>query len=101
MPLFSQYKVQEREGTEVPVLKRNHPYYAQIQGHMAIGERMWCDFVVYTLEGIPLERVGFDKLYWETMLLAKLDEFWHICVAPEIIQPVTHLGLPLRDMRKE
>ena len=68
-------QVQERQGTEVPVLKRNHPYYAQTQGHMAIGERMWCDFVVYTLKGISIERVGFDKLYWETMLLPKLDEF--------------------------
>ena len=94
-------QVQGEGGTHVPVLKRNHPYYAQVQGHMAIGERMWCDFVVYTLQGISVQRIAFDKLYWETMLLPKLDAFWHKCVAPEIIQPVTHLGLPLRDLRKE
>jgi hypothetical protein len=29
-------------------LKQNHRYYAQVQGQMAIGERPWCDFVVYT-----------------------------------------------------
>jgi hypothetical protein len=29
-------------------LKPNHPYYAQVQGQMAIGGRKWCDFVVYT-----------------------------------------------------
>ena len=29
-------------------LKRNHPYYSQIQGQLAITGRKWCDFVIYT-----------------------------------------------------
>ena len=88
-------------GMERPTLKLNHPYYAQIQGQMAIGGRKWCDFVVYTLKGISVERIPFDLSYWEKILLPKLEEFWYKCVAPEIIQPVYHRGLPLRDMRKE
>ena len=30
-------------------LKETHQYFAQVQGQMAIGEHMWCDFVVYKL----------------------------------------------------
>ena len=93
--------LQEEGGKAIPILKRNHPYFAQIQGQMAIGERKWCDFVVYTLQGVSVERIHFDALYWQAELLPKLEQFWHKCIAPEIIQPVNHLGLPLRDLRKE
>ena len=86
---------------EIPTLKLTHPYYARIQGQMAVGGRNWCDFVIYTTQGISVERIYFDCSYWQTKLLPKLEELWHKCVAPEIVQPVHHLGLPLRDMRKE
>lgn len=33
-------------------LKRTHPYFAQVQGQMAITERHWCDFIVYTEKGL-------------------------------------------------
>ena len=93
--------VQKRGDVDVPILKLNHPYYAQVLGQMAIGGRKWCDFVIFTLRGISVERIYFDPVYWQTNLLPKLQDFWHKCVAPEIIQPVHHLGLPLRDMRLE
>ena len=35
-------------------LKETHQYYAQIQGQMALGERSWCDFVLFTLKGIAV-----------------------------------------------
>ena len=28
-------------------LRQSHKYYAQVQGQMAIGGRMWCDFVIF------------------------------------------------------
>ena len=28
-------------------LRRTHPYFAQVQGQMAVGKRPWCDFVIY------------------------------------------------------
>ena len=85
----------------VPVLKLNHPHYSQAQGQMAISERSWCDFLLYTPKGISVQRIPFDPSYWEGELLPKLEEFWHKCVAPKIVQPVHHIGLPIRDMRKE
>ena len=30
------------------ILKRSHPYFAQVQHHMAVVDRPWCDFVAYT-----------------------------------------------------
>ena len=61
--------------TSTPTLKRSHSYYCQIQGQMAIGERPWCDFVVYTKKGIHVERVGFDETFWKDELLPKLRHF--------------------------
>ena len=39
---------------------------------MAIGGRIWCDFVVYTTKNISVQRIDFDYLYWEQQLLPKL-----------------------------
>ena len=36
------------DGKPQPVLRSLHPYYSQVQGQMAVGDRPWCDFVVYT-----------------------------------------------------
>ena len=82
-------------------LKRNHVYYSQIQGQMAIGERKWCDFVAYTNKGIAIERIPFNDTFWESELLPKLTDFYILCVAPEIVCPQHPLGLPVRDLRHE
>ena len=81
------------------VLRTNHQYYAQVQGQMAIGERPWCDFVVYTPKGINIQRIHFDKNYWESNLLPKLVAFYDNCLAPEIVSPVHALGLPIRNLQ--
>ena len=64
------------------VLKRNHPYFSQVQGQMAVGERPWCDFVIYTTEGLSAYRVLFDSEFWENTSLPKLISFYDNCVAP-------------------
>ena len=47
-----------------PRLKRNHEYFYQVQGQMAISGISWCDFVVFTYKGIFVERVLFSKDFW-------------------------------------
>ena len=90
--------LQEEEGMEIPILKINHPYYDQIQGQMAIGGCMWCDFLIYTSQGVPVEHVHFNSSYWQTKLL---PSFWHKCIAPEIIQPVNHFRTsPMRHEKR-
>lgn len=66
-----------------------------------MGERPWCDFVIYTTMGLSVERIKFDKDYWTNTLLPKLVVFYDCCVAPEIVSPVHTLGLPLRDLSKQ
>ena len=81
-------------------LKETHHYYAQVQGQMGIGERPWCDFVVYTKKGLSVQRISFDRTFWLDKLLPKLVSFYDNCVAPEIVSPLHCLGLPLRNLCK-
>ena len=74
---------------EFPKLRRTHPYYSQVQGQMAIGGRMWCDFVIYTENGISIKRISFDQTVRERELFPKLVCFWERCLAPEIVQLCT------------
>ena len=88
------------DGTTQLFLRTNHIYYAQVQGQMAVGNRPWCDFVIYTSKGISVQRIQFDKVYWEKTLLPKLTEFYDNCLGPEIVSPVHVLGLPIRNLSK-
>lgn len=80
-------------------LKRNHSYYSQIQGQLAITERKWCDFVIFTNKGISIERIQFDHAFWEDKLLPKLTNFYDNCLCPSIVSPVHLLGLKVHDLR--
>lgn len=78
-------------------LKEKHSYFAQIQGQMAIGERPWCDFVIYTQKGINVQRISFNQDYWKENL-TKLVSFYDTCIAPEIVCPRSYVGLPVRKI---
>ena len=80
-------------------LKESHQYYAQVQGQMAIGERAWCDFVVYTQKGLSVQHIYFNKIFWENAF-TKLKLFYDNCVVPEIVSPMHAVGLPIRDLSK-
>ena len=58
-------------------LKRKSEYYFQIQGQMAVTERMHCDFFVFSFAGNAKIRLDFDENFWSDVLhhfkwLAKL-----------------------------
>ena len=40
--------IQKEGRLDISTLKLNHPYYAQVQGQMAVGKCKWCNFVIYT-----------------------------------------------------
>lgn len=50
-----------------PKLKRNHPYYYQVQGQLAVTRANWCDFVIYTCMGMNIERIEFASQFWSTV----------------------------------
>ena len=89
----------QSDGTQVIKLRRNHPYYAQVQGQMAVGDRPWCDFIIYTTS-ISIERIYFDLDYWLHTLLPKLEDFFDNCLGPEIVSPLHTLGIPIRNLTK-
>lgn len=64
-------------------LKDKHSYYYQVQGQMALTGYEWCDFVVWTLRGISVQRIHFDKTLWE-MMCTKLISFYRNVIIPEI-----------------
>ena len=65
-------------------LPREHPYFAQVQGEMAIIGVEWCDFVVCSGGDIVVERILADFQYW-TELSDILDTFCVQYVVPEIL----------------
>ena len=65
-------------------LKSNHSYYAQVQGQMAITQKKWCDFFVYTAHGYYLERILFNEAYW-LELCENLDFFWINFLSEELV----------------
>ena len=78
-------------------LKENHSYYAQIQGQMTLGERPWCDFVIYMHKDISIQRITFNQSYWDDSL-TKLVSFYDNCIAPECVSPCHSVGLPVRKL---
>ena len=88
------------DGSKYVKLKRKHSHFSQMQGQMGSGDRQWCDFVVFTLKGISMERVALDQNFWREILLPKLTMFYKNCVAPEIVSPLHAIGLPIRDLSK-
>ena len=79
-----------------PQLERKHKYYSQVQGQLAIGGRQWCDFVVYTSQGISIECIPFNKSFCDTELLPKL---FNSCEGPEIVDSMQERGMPMHDLR--
>ena len=53
----------------------------QAQGLMAITNRDWMDFYVWTINGSSLFRVYRDEEYWEVLKMA-LSDFWFKDVLP-------------------
>ena len=72
-------------------LRRNHRYFAQIQGQMAVGKRPWCDFVIYTTHGLGMQRIPFDQKYWEKILLLNLQPFIKIVLLLRLLVPFMYL----------
>ncbi|XP_069110245.1 uncharacterized protein [Argopecten irradians] len=80
------------------MLKRTHNYYYQVQGQMALSQKQWCDFVIWTCTGkISVERIPFDKDFWEDVV-KKLNIFYKNAVIPELYSRRVQRGKQLFDV---
>ncbi|XP_070202256.1 uncharacterized protein [Littorina saxatilis] len=75
-------------------LKENHNYFFQVQGQMGVSGKLWCDFVIWTLKGMSVERIPFQPDVWVTMK-SQLKSFYVNAVVPELFTNRVKRGLPL------
>ena len=70
----------------VPVLKKDHPngYYTQIQMAMGLSQITFCDFIVYTFDGMIIIRTQFDEDYFFS-LMQKLNSFYKDFMLPKLV----------------
>ncbi|KXJ23603.1 hypothetical protein AC249_AIPGENE12400 [Exaiptasia diaphana] len=55
-----------------------------VQGQMGITGAKWCDFIVYTTQGISVQRIEYDSDFWKAEP-KKLDEFYFSHFLPKYI----------------
>ncbi|XP_043926437.1 uncharacterized protein LOC122801039 [Protopterus annectens] len=72
----------ENEGDSY-TLKKNHPYYTQLQCQMATTGVHKADFVVHTNKETTVVPVHFDDRYWD-QTLPKLEKFYSKAVIPNL-----------------
>ena len=65
-------------------LKQSHRYYTQVQFQMYVCHVTFCDFVVFTLNGISVHTVDYNPGF-VSELVRKCSEFAFNCVVPEIL----------------
>lgn len=50
-------------------------YFDQVQFQMGLTGAPWCDFIVYTIKGMVIDRVYFDKDHF-LRLIARVNDFY-------------------------
>ena len=66
------------------VLKRNHDYFIQVQGQMAVCEEEYSDFVCWTTKGLHVERIEYSPSIF-VQIKPSLDLFFKNTVLPELL----------------
>lgn len=56
-------------------LKKNHPYYSQIQGQLLCSDRKYCNLIIYTFESMKIVYVYRDEPFIDNMV-SLLDAFY-------------------------
>ena len=66
-------------------LKKTHKYMYQVQMQMAICDVNFCDFVIWSPQGIAIERISRDRKFWDS-LYPKLEAFYKETLLPEYFE---------------
>ena len=79
----------------IPTLKKNHEYFYQIQGQMAMTGIHICDFVVWTPFDYIVITILFDRDLWTKQCYPILKHFFLYLMLPEIVYPQHPHEFPL------
>ena len=71
--------------TDTITINKNHAYYKQIQMQLSMTTQTWCDFIFYTSKGMVIDRIQYDKSFWE-ILQNKVVNFYFNYMLPEIVE---------------
>ena len=63
-------------------LRKNHAYFYQIQGQMALTGTEWCDFFIWIGNSTHLERIYFQEDIWARDTLPGLLLFYRLSAIP-------------------
>lgn len=66
-------------------LKKNHPYYTQVQGQLFCTKRLYCLFIVYTIKDLKVIYVEKNCEFINDML-EKLSNFYNSCFKGMILE---------------
>uniref|UniRef100_A0A1X7U2J2 YqaJ viral recombinase domain-containing protein n=1 Tax=Amphimedon queenslandica TaxID=400682 RepID=A0A1X7U2J2_AMPQE len=77
----------KKDKNETIQLKKTHNYYYQVQGAMFCTDTFWCDFVVSTEKDLFVQRISFDRQFWETTI-TKLRTFYFTALLPQLAAPL-------------
>ena len=78
-------------------LKKNHRYFAQIQGQLGILDKMVRHLIVYnSIEDWEIITVHRSKDYWEK-IFPKLEAFWNESLLPEILDSRVARNMEIRE----
>ncbi|KAL5010529.1 hypothetical protein ScPMuIL_012834 [Solemya velum] len=73
-------------------------FQCTVDGQLALTCRKWCDFVVWTLKGMSVERIYFEEAFWIEMAV-KLKSFYISSVIPELMTNRVRRELPLHKIK--
>lgn len=65
-------------------LIHSHKYYAQVQGQLEICRKTFCDFIVWTPNGLFTQRIYKDQHYVEK-IVKKVTSFYVESMLPELM----------------
>ena len=85
--------------TKISLKKTQNYYYYQVQGQLASLNLPWCDFVIWTLVDMHVERIHFDLEFWAQRCYPSLYSVYHGIILPELLYPRHHSGLEILDYR--
>ena len=70
-------------------LKRTHQYFHQVQLQLYVSRDMYsfCDFCVYTLKNVAVERI-YPCKEWEDVYIPQLEHYFDHYMLPEILHPL-------------
>ena len=79
-------------------LRRNHPYYYQIQLQLIVSNAPYCDFVLHSPKGNPsVERIFLDEDLAEH-IITYTEQFWSRVLIPELYLQRVKRGLLAVDI---